>query len=108
VAIVGTAEQTMIFSRLLGALAAGNRPFNIFATPRQARHWLGVARSRASATLNRGRGRIGRRQRPSGSTFVLDGGVPAERRRPGHLQSECAFWSISDTSASTSAPSKRS
>jgi hypothetical protein len=37
VAIVGTAEQTMIFSRLLGALAAGNRPFKIFATPRQAR-----------------------------------------------------------------------
>ena len=40
VAIVGTAEQTVIFSRLLGALAAGNRPFKIFATPRQARHWL--------------------------------------------------------------------
>lgn len=42
VAIVGTAEQTVIFSRLLGALAAGNRPFKIFNTPRQARHWLAL------------------------------------------------------------------
>jgi hypothetical protein len=42
VAIVGTAEQTVIFSRLLGALAAGNRPFKIFATPRQARQWLAL------------------------------------------------------------------
>jgi hypothetical protein len=41
-AIVGTAEQTVIFSRLLGALAAGNRPFKIFATPRQARRWLAL------------------------------------------------------------------
>jgi hypothetical protein len=40
VAIVGTAEQTVTFSRLLGALAAGNRPFKIFNTPRQAHHWL--------------------------------------------------------------------
>lgn len=42
VAVVGTDEQTMIFSRLLGALAAGNRPFKIFATLRQARHWLAL------------------------------------------------------------------
>ena len=40
VAIVGTAEQTVIFSRLLGALAAGNRPFKVFSSSRQARNWL--------------------------------------------------------------------
>jgi len=40
VAIVGTPEQTVIFSRLLGALAAGNRPFKVFSGSRQARNWL--------------------------------------------------------------------
>jgi hypothetical protein len=44
VAIVGTPEQTVIFSRLLGALAAGNRPFKIFTTPRQAHRWLSLLR----------------------------------------------------------------
>lgn len=42
VAIVGTDEQTVIFSRLLGALAAGNRPFKVFTTPRMAHHWLAL------------------------------------------------------------------
>ena len=40
--MTGTAEQTVILSRLLGALAAGNRPFKIFNTPRQAHHWLAL------------------------------------------------------------------
>jgi hypothetical protein len=44
VAIVGTPEQTVIFSRLLGALAAGNRPFKVFTTPRQAHRWLSLLR----------------------------------------------------------------
>jgi hypothetical protein len=42
VAIIGTPEQTVIFSRLLGALAVGNRPFKVFSSSRQARNWLGL------------------------------------------------------------------
>ena len=45
VAIVGTPEQTVIFSRLLGALAAGNRPFKVFSSSRQAHNWLASQRS---------------------------------------------------------------
>jgi hypothetical protein len=39
-ALVATSDQTVTFSRLLGALASADRPIRIFATPRQARAWL--------------------------------------------------------------------
>ena len=39
-ALVATAEQTLIFARLLGALASAERPIKVFANPRQARNWL--------------------------------------------------------------------
>ena len=39
-ALVATAEQTMIFARLLGALASAKRPIKLFETPRQARNWI--------------------------------------------------------------------
>ena len=39
-ALVATAEQTMIFARLLGALASAKRPIKLFDTPRQARNWI--------------------------------------------------------------------
>ncbi len=39
-AIVATAEQTMVFARLLGALASAQRPIRVFASPRQARNWI--------------------------------------------------------------------
>ncbi len=40
VAMVGTAEQTVVFARLLGALAAADRPIKIFGSLRQAQTWL--------------------------------------------------------------------
>ena len=40
VAMVGTAEQTASFARLLGALASADRPMKVFAGLRQARNWL--------------------------------------------------------------------
>jgi hypothetical protein len=40
VAMVGTAEQTVLFSRLLGALASADRPMKVFTGVRQARNWL--------------------------------------------------------------------
>jgi len=43
-ALVGTAEQTVRFARLLGALAAADRPIKVFNSLRQARAWLGVQR----------------------------------------------------------------
>jgi hypothetical protein len=39
-ALVATAEQTMVFARLLGALASAERPIKLFDTPRQARNWI--------------------------------------------------------------------
>jgi hypothetical protein len=44
-AIVCTPEQTVIFARLLGALAAADRPIKMFARLRQARTWLDNQRS---------------------------------------------------------------
>lgn len=38
--IVATPEQTMTYARLLGALAAANRPIKVFTTPRAARNWI--------------------------------------------------------------------
>lgn len=39
-AVVVTAEQTVKFARLLGALAAADRPMKLFGDVRQARPWL--------------------------------------------------------------------
>ena len=39
-ALVATPEQTVVFARLLGALASAERPIKLFANPRQARNWL--------------------------------------------------------------------
>lgn len=39
-AIVATAEQTLMYSRLLGALASADRPIKVFETPRRALNWL--------------------------------------------------------------------
>ena len=39
-ALVATAEQTLVFARLLGALASAKRPIKVFDTPRQARNWI--------------------------------------------------------------------
>ena len=38
--MVGTPEQTVIFARLLGALASADRRMKVFTSLRQARHWL--------------------------------------------------------------------
>jgi hypothetical protein len=43
-ALVGTAEQTVRFSRLLGALAAADRPIKLFNSLRSARAWLALQR----------------------------------------------------------------
>jgi hypothetical protein len=39
-AIVATGEQTMLFARLLGALASAKRPIRVFENLRQARNWI--------------------------------------------------------------------
>lgn len=39
-ALVATAEQTVAFSRLLGALASAERPIKVFESPRAARNWI--------------------------------------------------------------------
>ena len=39
-AIVATAEQTVHFAPLLGALASAERPIKVFDSPRQARNWI--------------------------------------------------------------------
>jgi hypothetical protein len=39
-AMVGTPEQTVMFARLLGALASADRPIKVFASLRQASNWL--------------------------------------------------------------------
>ena len=39
-ALVATPEQTVAFARLLGALAAAERPIKVFTTLRQARNWI--------------------------------------------------------------------
>jgi hypothetical protein len=44
-AIVCTPEQTVEFARLLGALAAADRPIKMFPSLRQAHTWLGHQRS---------------------------------------------------------------
>jgi len=43
-ALVGTAEQTERFARLLGALAAADRPIKVFDSLRRARAWLDLQR----------------------------------------------------------------
>ena len=45
IALVGTSEQTVKFARLLGALAAADRPIKVFRGLRQARTWLDQQRS---------------------------------------------------------------
>jgi hypothetical protein len=48
-ALVATPEQTMMFARLLGALASAERPIRVFTTPRQARNWIAdLAKERAA------------------------------------------------------------
>jgi hypothetical protein len=39
-AMVGTAQQTIVYARLLGALAAADRPMVVFTGMRKARAWL--------------------------------------------------------------------
>ena len=39
-AMVGTAQQTIVYARLLGALAAADRPMAVFTSMRKARAWL--------------------------------------------------------------------
>jgi hypothetical protein len=39
-AIVATHDQSVTFARLLGALAAADRPIKVFTSARQARTWL--------------------------------------------------------------------
>ncbi len=39
-AMVATADQTVKLARLLGALAAADRPFKVFESPEDARIWL--------------------------------------------------------------------
>ena len=39
-AVVCTDEQSVAFGRLLGALAAADRPIKLFTTPRRASNWL--------------------------------------------------------------------
>ena len=43
-AIVATGEQTMVFARLLGALASAKRPIKVFDSPRQARNWIDLGK----------------------------------------------------------------
>ncbi len=40
-AMVATPQQTAACARLLGALAAADRPIRVFDSPRQAHAWLG-------------------------------------------------------------------
>ena len=48
-ALVATPEQTMIFARLIGALASAKRPIRVFTSPRQARNWIeDLAKERAA------------------------------------------------------------
>ena len=39
-ALVASHGQTLLFARLLGALASAKRPIKVFENPRQARNWL--------------------------------------------------------------------
>jgi hypothetical protein len=49
-ALVATGEQTMVYARLLGALASAKRPIKVFDNPRQARNWIeDQAKERATA-----------------------------------------------------------
>jgi hypothetical protein len=41
-AMVGTNEQTVLYARLLGALASADRPIKVFTSLRQARSWLAL------------------------------------------------------------------
>jgi hypothetical protein len=51
-AVIGTPEQTVVYSRLLGALASADRPIKLFETPRRAHNWL-RERMRCDAELRR-------------------------------------------------------
>ena len=48
-AIVCTPDQTVAFARLLGALAAADRPIKMFSGLRQARTWLDYQRGKVPA-----------------------------------------------------------
>jgi hypothetical protein len=49
-ALVATPEQTVIFARLIGALASAKRPIRVFTSPRQARNWIeDLAKERAAS-----------------------------------------------------------
>lgn len=49
-ALVATSEQTIVYARLLGALASAKRPIKVFDSPRQARNWIeDQAKERATA-----------------------------------------------------------
>ena len=39
-AVIATPEQTVTYARLLGALAAAERPIKVFTTLRAARNWI--------------------------------------------------------------------
>jgi hypothetical protein len=49
-ALVATPEQTVVFARLLGALASAERPIKVFTSLRQARNWIeDLAKERAAS-----------------------------------------------------------
>jgi hypothetical protein len=48
-AIVATSTQTLLFARLLGALASAERPIKLFDSPRPARNWIDSHEPRATA-----------------------------------------------------------
>jgi hypothetical protein len=70
-AIVATAEQTLHCARLLGVLAAADRPMKMFSSPPAARLWLSTqkrpkgARPGRMAPKGAGPGRMARKRRPN-------------------------------------------
>ncbi len=60
-AMVATAEQTLDCARLLGVLAAADRPMKMFDGPREARLWL----NRQTGSDGVRPGRMGGKRRPN-------------------------------------------
>ena len=60
-AMVTTGEQTLRCARLLGVLAAADRPMKMFASPHAARLWLSRQRRLTGARP----GRMARKRRPN-------------------------------------------
>jgi hypothetical protein len=60
-AMVATGEQTLRCARLLGVLAAADRPMKMFASPHAARLWLNRQRRPTGARP----GRMARKRRPN-------------------------------------------